>query len=98
MTIACTKCGAFTASQCGCLPSVRSTHVPIDMPAGYVMSPPKRKVIQIAAIPCGTATNVVSTVNEAALFALCNDGTMWVLDSTTKGWEPFKPIPQDGDK
>ena len=57
---------------------------------------PERKVIQIAAIPCGTSA--AGTVNDPALFALCNDGTVWVMDGTKKNWERFKPIPKDGDK
>ena len=48
--------------------------------AGVVMSPPDRKVVQI------TSCNL-------ALYALCDDGTVWVYGGR-EGWSQLQEIPQ----
>lgn len=50
-----------------------------------------RKIIQICAIPTGEATGVCN--NRPALYALCNDHTIWQLE---KGeWQKAPDISQD---
>lgn len=44
-----------------------------------------RKIVQIAAANDGG--------HNAFLWALCNDGSLWVLDA---GWNRMEAIPQDG--
>jgi hypothetical protein len=48
-----------------------------------------RKITQIVALPEGDNTN-------AALFALCDDGTVWghSIKNNTKGWVIFTALPQ----
>lgn len=56
-----------------------------------------RKIIQICAIPCGETP---SSFNCPAIFALCNDGTLWVRDMIEGGkftWVSLPEIPQ-GDE
>ncbi len=56
-----------------------------DMGAGTKGKPgpdkPKRKVIQIAR-------------GQVSLTALCNDGTIWVQNATSKSWMRVEDIPQ----
>lgn len=51
-----------------------------------------RKIIQICARPEGSDT-------YAALFALCDDGSLWGTFASgvswEKGWQRMDPIPQD---
>jgi len=54
----------------------------------------QRKIIQISAI--GVENNSV-TQCSALLYALCNDGTVWVKRDWCYGpqpWMPEEPIPQ----
>jgi hypothetical protein len=44
-----------------------------------------RKITQLAAVSAGDATGF--------LYALCDDGTVWMLSG---GWEKMESIPQDG--
>ena len=51
-----------------------------------------RKVIQISA--CGHE-NTISTQSDVSLFALCSDGSMWVLsDQSMLQWRQLPPIPE----
>lgn len=53
----------------------------------------KRKIIQVATTP--------DTVDfHAALYALCDDGTLWTMSlsgesNETEKWEKIKDIPQE---
>lgn len=50
-----------------------------------------RKVIQLAATG---HENTSQTQSNMSLFALCNDGAMFVLDSGHREWHPVADIPQ----
>lgn len=51
----------------------------------------KRKIIQIAA--AGHA-NTSATQSDLTMFALCDDGTTWAIDSAKCQWLIFPEIPQ----
>lgn len=48
---------------------------------------PPRKIVQITAVP--GADN-----DESSIYALCSDGTLWVLAHSGQ-WHQLPPIPQD---
>jgi hypothetical protein len=50
----------------------------------------QRKVIQIACMP------MPSPLQDPALYALCDDGSMWALSEDSGGWVRLKSVPQDG--
>jgi hypothetical protein len=50
----------------------------------------KRKIIQIFAIPCGSAE---MESNSTIVFALCNDGTVWAI-GRKDNWSKLPDIPQ----
>jgi len=45
----------------------------------------KRKIIQVGVWPGGA--------DESSLFALCNDGTVWIIDRDG-GWNRLSPVPE----
>ena len=51
----------------------------------------KRRIVQIAACAGASYEPGVGSNYTSELFALCNDGTLWLLDGT---WTECKPIPQ----
>lgn len=55
-----------------------------------------RKVIQIATMPESFDPRGHGSVT-AALYALCDDGTLWSLGdgSQWNDWMPVKPVPQE---
>jgi|SRR5580692_11830592 hypothetical protein len=53
-----------------------------------------RKIIQICAIPVG---NCPTQYNTNALYALCNDGSLWIKKSDYETWHKLPDIPQDED-
>lgn len=58
---------------------------------------PSRKVIQIATMPQKESTGRMEQV-PAALYALCDDGTMWALNAGTNDWWlEVKAVPQPWD-
>lgn len=51
-----------------------------------------RKVIQLV------SNNVIENIDAPCNFvlhALCDDGSMWWLDSRGSGWVAIEPVPQD---
>ena len=54
-----------------------------------------RRIIQIAAQPA-VANALGEATHTAALYALCDDGTLWVLYDPSEVWETVERIPQDG--
>jgi hypothetical protein len=55
-----------------------------------------RKVIQIAAQAPSSGTDS-DAGNDAVLFALCDDGTIWFYEFMGKNskWERFHEVPQE---
>lgn len=61
-----------------------------------------RKIIQIAAAQHGMSP---ATQSETAIFALCDDGTLWETDNrrggwprgTEQGWQQMGPIPDTAE-
>ena len=49
---------------------------------------PARRFVQLAAVPAGPS-------NPERVYALCNDGTAWVLMRRTDGnaWKRLPPVP-----
>lgn len=54
---------------------------------GHELIPPKRKVVQIEAMP--------HHPNYLNLAALCDDGTIWEFCNNDKRWRRIPDIPQD---
>ena len=56
---------------------------------------PERKVIQIAVARAGVPTEGHVNETVALLYALCNDGTIWirVLGDPTRNWDLLPEIP-----
>lgn len=50
-----------------------------------------RRIVQIAACAAGCYEPGAGTNYTSELFALCDDGSLWVLDGM---WVQCKPIPQ----
>jgi hypothetical protein len=53
----------------------------------------KRKIIQIVASQSSNIKGKYET--NCRLFALCNDGTVWVMATGIDGWQQVSEIPQD---
>lgn len=55
-----------------------------------------RKIIQICAIPNGSTYPNKDTLmyNRQALYALCNDGTIWLRKEDESTWTKLPDIPQ----
>lgn len=55
-----------------------------------------RRIIQIAAMPAGHATQTPDRgeSNVAALYALCDDGSLWAFGEKHP-WKQISGVPQD---
>jgi hypothetical protein len=58
-----------------------------------------RRIIQIATMPAGHANNtpLKGESNVAALYALCDDGSLWAYGEGCP-WKQLVGIPQQGDE
>lgn len=50
-----------------------------------------RRIVQIST--CGV-TNHASTQCDSFVYALCDDGSVWMTDEASHKWTCFPPIPQ----
>ena len=55
----------------------------------------QRKIIQIAGIGGVTADTEGGFNYQSELYALCDDGTVWMIESAREGWFQVKEIPEN---
>lgn len=55
----------------------------------------KRKIIQVIPGQVDLLMPAGDQVCRVAIFALCDDGTLWAYDLEDAGWYEVLPVPQD---